>query len=204
MIRFAALALICGACSSTYYTEDESETRVLVGASGLIKSKVRTYTELMDTGKRIVIDGQLVSADAFIGFSVPGVCYTQNAVFSPHAASYLGLWPARAATERLTSMLPKPLGDWFRGNIAYYDWIGFAALDYAGLLRIWPEGALAARLHRERQRHSQAQPATQDRTRRLHRAGYPDIVWANNTTPRKRLGFLTPAEAFLHQLRCCT
>jgi len=31
-----------------------------------------------------------------------------------------------------------------------------------------------------------------------------DIVWANNTTPRKRLGYLTPAEAFLHQLRCCT
>ena len=31
-----------------------------------------------------------------------------------------------------------------------------------------------------------------------------DIVWANNTTPRKRLGFPTPAEAFLHQLRCCT
>jgi len=31
-----------------------------------------------------------------------------------------------------------------------------------------------------------------------------DIVWANNTTPRKRLGYLTPAEAFLHQLECCT
>ena len=31
-----------------------------------------------------------------------------------------------------------------------------------------------------------------------------DIVWANNTTPRKRFGYLTPAEAFLHQLRCCT
>ncbi len=31
-----------------------------------------------------------------------------------------------------------------------------------------------------------------------------DIVWANNTTPRKCLGFLTPVEAFLHQLRCCT
>ncbi len=31
-----------------------------------------------------------------------------------------------------------------------------------------------------------------------------DIVWAINTTPRKCLGFLTPAEAFLHQLRCCT
>lgn len=31
-----------------------------------------------------------------------------------------------------------------------------------------------------------------------------DIVWAINTTPRKSLGYLTPAEAFLHQLRCCT
>ncbi len=31
-----------------------------------------------------------------------------------------------------------------------------------------------------------------------------DIVWANNTTPRKCLGFLTPAEAFIHQLRRCT
>ena len=31
-----------------------------------------------------------------------------------------------------------------------------------------------------------------------------DIVWAINTTPRKCLGFLTPAEAFLTHLRCCT
>ena len=31
-----------------------------------------------------------------------------------------------------------------------------------------------------------------------------DIVWAINTTPRKCLGFRTPAEAFLTHLRCCT
>ena len=31
-----------------------------------------------------------------------------------------------------------------------------------------------------------------------------DIVWALNTTPRKCIGFLSPAEAFIHQLRCCT
>jgi IS30 family transposase len=31
-----------------------------------------------------------------------------------------------------------------------------------------------------------------------------NIVWAINITPRKCLGFLTPAEAFLHQLRYCT
>ncbi len=143
MIRYAslAIALLCGVCSSTIYTENDSEIRIVVGAGGLIKSKVRTYTELMDTGKRIVIDGHLVSADAFIGFSVPGVCYTENAAFSPHAASYLGIWPARDVTERLTSMLPKPLGDWFRGNLGYYDWIGFPVLEYDELLRLWPEGA---------------------------------------------------------------
>ena len=31
-----------------------------------------------------------------------------------------------------------------------------------------------------------------------------DIVWVNNTTPRKRLGYLTPAEAFLNQIKRCT
>jgi IS30 family transposase len=31
-----------------------------------------------------------------------------------------------------------------------------------------------------------------------------DIVWNNNTIPRKRLGYRTPAEVFLHQLSCCT
>lgn len=31
-----------------------------------------------------------------------------------------------------------------------------------------------------------------------------DIVWAINTTPRKCLGYLSPAEAFLNQIRCCT
>ncbi|MCH8166885.1 MAG: hypothetical protein IIC03_03015 [Proteobacteria bacterium] len=142
-IRCAGLAavLLAGACTSTNYTETDSEIRLTFGAGGIVNSKVGTYTKFMDTGKRIVIDGQMISADAFIAFSVPGVCYTENAVFSPHAASRLGLWPAPKVTERLTSMLPKPLGDWFRGNIAYYDWIGFAVVEYDELLRIWPEGA---------------------------------------------------------------
>ncbi len=38
----------------------------------------------------------------------------------------------------------------------------------------------------------------------LQRLLIHDIVWAINTTPRKCLGFLSPAEAFIHQLRCCT
>ncbi len=143
MIRYACLAaaLFCGACSTTSYTENDSEIRVTGGLGGIVKSKRHTYAGMVDTGKRIVIDGHLISADAFIGFSVPGVCYTENAIFSPHAASYMGIWPARRMTERLTSKLPKPLADWFRGNMAYYDWIGFAVVEYQELLRIWPEGA---------------------------------------------------------------
>ncbi len=142
-IRSAGLAavLLAGACTSTIYTENDSEIRITFGAGGVVNSKVGTYTRFIDTGKRIVIDGQMVSADAFIAFSVPGVCYTENATFSPHAASYMGLWPARDVTERLTSMLPKLLGDWFRGNLAYYDWIGFAVVEYDELLLIWPAGA---------------------------------------------------------------
>ena len=31
-----------------------------------------------------------------------------------------------------------------------------------------------------------------------------DLAWAINSTPRKSLGFKTPAEAFLENLRCCT
>ena len=46
-----------------------------------------------------------------------------------------------AKTFQLTRMLPKPLREWFRGNFAYHDWIGFAVVEYDELLRIWPEGA---------------------------------------------------------------
>jgi len=31
-----------------------------------------------------------------------------------------------------------------------------------------------------------------------------DITWAANLTPRKCIGFKTPAEAFLENLKCCT
>ena len=31
-----------------------------------------------------------------------------------------------------------------------------------------------------------------------------EIAWAVNSTPRKCLGYNTPAEAFLENLRCCT
>ena len=140
-LALVALALMTGACSSTLYTETDDEVRIRFGGGGFAQAKARQYREIAAKGKPVVIDGQVISADAFLAFSVPGACYTENAVFSPHAASYLGLVPARGLTEWLTRKLPEPLEEWFRGNMAYYDWIGFAEVDYDQLIEIWPEGA---------------------------------------------------------------
>ena len=143
MVRvvLVTVALLASACSSTQYTETDEEVRIRFGGGGFIGSKVETYHELAKTGKPVVIDGQVISADAFLAFSLPNACYTEKAVFSPHAASYLGLIPARKETEWLTSALPDPLEEWFRGNMAYHDWIGFAEVEYNQLREIWPEGA---------------------------------------------------------------
>ncbi len=152
MVRVAlvSLVLLASACSSTFYAENDEEVRIKFGGGGFIGSKVKTYHQIAKTGKPVVIDGQVISADAFLAFSLPNACYTEKAVFSPHAASYLGLIPARKETEWLTQTLPDPLEAWFRGNIAYHDWIGFATVEYDQLLAIWPEGACRTGRRRRR------------------------------------------------------
>jgi len=135
-------ALLVGACSTpTMYSETADEIRIHFGGGGLLKGKMDVYRKIQQTGKRIVIDGQVVSADAFFAFSLPNACYTENAVFSPHSASYMGVVPAPELTRDLAYRLPAPLRDWFKGNFAYHDWVGFAYVDYNQLLKIWPDGA---------------------------------------------------------------
>jgi len=135
------LCLMAGGCSSTFYVEEEDRVRITFGGGGLADSKVKLYEEIAAKNKPVVIDGQVISADAFLAFSLPDACYTENAVFSPHAASYLGLIPSRRHTEWFAGMLPDPLREWFEGNMAYYDWIGYAHVGYGELLELWPEGA---------------------------------------------------------------
>lgn len=139
----AVLLAGLSACTSTAYREEPEAIRLTFGSGGLLAPIRARYERFAQDGRPVIIDGQMISADAFYAFSLDNACYTENAVFSPHAASYLGLIPARAHTEALAALLPDALEQWFRRNIAFYDWIGFARLDYADLLGVWPEGACA-------------------------------------------------------------
>lgn len=138
------LVLLLGACA-TAATETADEIRITFGAGGFVNQKLRQYVKYDESNKRVVIDGQVISADAFFAFAVRKACYTKNAVFSPHAASYLGLIPDRETTRKLAALLPPPLRTWFENDIAYYDWVGFSSLDYDGLRKIWPEGECGTR-----------------------------------------------------------
>ena len=53
----------------------------------------------------------------------------------------LGVIPDYTLTDRLAARLPAPLEAWFRSDIAYWDWIGFAQVRFPDLIEIWPEGA---------------------------------------------------------------
>ena len=143
MIRISllAVALLISGCSSTFYTEHDDHVKIHFGGGGQARSAVKEYEAIASTNKPVVIDGQMISMDAYLAFSLPNACYTENAVFSPHAISYLGLIPSRKYTKRFADRLPDPLREWFEGNMAYYDPIGFAHVDYDQLRELWPEGA---------------------------------------------------------------
>jgi hypothetical protein len=158
-----AIALVCGACTSTLYTENDNEITIRLGAGGLVNPIADRYAKWRTEGRTLIIDGHVVSADAIEAFSYPGACYTENAVWSPHAYSNLGLYRMADATETAARKLPDPLQRWFRGNIAFYDWIGFAVVDYDQLLGIWPEGACNQKNEHVTIRHGSASKSGMDR-----------------------------------------
>ena len=141
LVFFASLFLL-GACAvSTDYTENSEEIRINYGNGGLVVETANHYHDLYMTGKKLVIDGPVYSADAFFAFSVPGACYTENAVFAPHAASYLSMVPDYELTAAMAERLPDPLRDYFMGHHGFYDWLGFVTVPFSELVKIWPEGA---------------------------------------------------------------
>ena len=138
------LVISLSACTSTRYTEHGNQITIHGGIGGKLSSIRHRYNVWKHQGRELIIDGQVISADAIEAFSYPGACYTENAVFSPHAVSSLyslGRLPLRYATEREARRLPPALEEWWRGDLSFYNSIGFARVKYPQLLEIWPEGA---------------------------------------------------------------
>jgi hypothetical protein len=143
LLLLLASWLVAG-CTSTFYRERGNTVIIYAGFGGDVRSIEARYARWLAEGRELVIDGHVISADAIEAFSYPGACYTERAIFSPHAysdARWLGLRRLRGETERAAKKLPEPLEQFFRGNMAFYDPVGFAVVDHDQLLTIWPEGA---------------------------------------------------------------
>ncbi|GHA58940.1 hypothetical protein GCM10008927_25760 [Amylibacter ulvae] len=108
MTAVCLMAAISG-CATTRADVGRDVVLLKGGDGGSVNQTFLRYNQWRAEGKRIVIDGNMISADAFAAFSMPNACYTINAVFSPHAASTLGIVPQYQATEWLTRQLPMPL-----------------------------------------------------------------------------------------------
>ena len=65
-LALLAIAGLLGACTSTAYQETPSEVRIAFGGGGLVYPIFDRYDAWEDQGKKIVIDGQVISADAVV------------------------------------------------------------------------------------------------------------------------------------------
>lgn len=144
-----ALALM--ACGPTLETANTPDTIHLTGSlgSGDVAASGRQYNKLLKKGKKIIWDGPMVSADAFYApaaVAMSGGCYTQNATWHPHAASYFGIVPeyiipGDQITAQLASLLPDAMQETFNASWHRYDPITVAFYSNDDLKAIWPEGA---------------------------------------------------------------
>jgi hypothetical protein len=112
----AVCGLAMSACTTTKADISKDAVVVTRGDGGSVYRTLAQYDNWSSQGKKIIIDGNMISSDAFAAFSAPNVCYTENAAFSPHAASYAGLIPHYETTAELTRMLPTPLQEEFRSS----------------------------------------------------------------------------------------
>ena len=133
--------LIAGCVPLTFYTETEDEIRITYGGGGVLQEKRVIYEPLYTTEKKVIIDGMMISADAFYAFGIPGVCYTERAVWAPHAVSAGGLYRLGAETDAIMLYLPDPLAKYFRASLYYWNFLTVGGLDYEELKTLWPEGA---------------------------------------------------------------
>ncbi len=146
----ATMAL--SACTSLDYVHEEAENgercKIRLTASfgsGDIRLTGHQYNRLLDTGCAIVWDGPMVSADAFYAPAAvikSDGCYTEDASWLPHAASFAGLIPAEIATAWLVEkILPEPFKTRFENSFHRYNWITVAFYSNDEIREMWPEYA---------------------------------------------------------------
>jgi hypothetical protein len=116
-MRSIALIVICLVGVSPAFAEQISND-----SGGLIDTYVQKFTRIRDSGERIVVDGQCLSACTLVLALVPRdrICVTPNAVFGFHSAwSYDGQGGEavnRDATQSMWNMYPERIRQWIRAN----------------------------------------------------------------------------------------
>ena len=116
-LRYATLIAICLMAVSPALAES-----ITNDSGGLIDTYVQRFHRVRDSGERIVVDGQCLSACTLVLAFVPRerICVTPNAVFGFHSAwSYDGQGGEalnRGATQSMWNMYPERIRAWIRAN----------------------------------------------------------------------------------------
>jgi hypothetical protein len=96
--------------------------RINDDAGGLIDTYVQRFSRIRDSGARIMVDGQCLSACTLVLAFVPRerICVTPNAVFGFHSAWSYDAQGGEAldqkATQSLWDMYPERIRQWIRAN----------------------------------------------------------------------------------------
>ena len=116
-MRSVTLIVICLIGASPAFAE-----RISDDPGGLINTYVQKFTRIRDSGERVEVDGQCLSACTLMLALVPRerICVTPKAVFGFHSAwSYDGQGGEalnREATQSMWNMYPERIRAWIRAN----------------------------------------------------------------------------------------
>jgi hypothetical protein len=113
-------AVLAGALASTVVTcAAFADVHIIGDPGGEISSYVQRFSEIRESGQRIIIDGPCLSACTLLTGIVPRdrVCVTARAVLGFHAASYYNdasrsLVPTRRGSALVMRLYPPQVRTW--------------------------------------------------------------------------------------------
>jgi hypothetical protein len=113
-------AVLAGALASTMVTcAAFADVHIIGDPGGEISSYVQRFSEIRESGQRIIIDGPCLSACTLLTGIVPRdrVCVTARAVLGFHAASYYNdasrsLVPTRRGSALVMRLYPPQVRTW--------------------------------------------------------------------------------------------